>query len=223
MQLATRDNDTTVAKKVGLSPSTIGRWRSGEIDPKPRQVVAFARVYGKSPLAALVAAEYLTAQDLDGDLPIGATHDLDEVSTNALLDELNARLESMSDYIGWLKAIGSGVGSPANLAASSLRDIDPASPPAETDGSVFIEAIKEHLKVSATIEGTPVYGLRNEYSVDQWPPHLREELAALAERVPSEPEGDVSGSDENAPTGRQSDYARAAKERSKNRGEEYYD
>lgn len=222
MQLATRDNDTTIAKKVGISPSTVGRWRSGEIDPKPRQVVAFARAYHKSPLAALVAADYLSAEDLDGDLPIGSTHDLDEITTNALIDELSARIEAMNQYIGWMKAIGEGVGSPANLSAQSLRTIDPATPPSETDGMVFIEAIREQVEVTATIAETPIYGLRTKYVAGDIPLHIKEQLAAAADRVSGRTNHDVGGAEEDIETRRQDEHALAAKKRSKNRGEVDY-
>lgn len=188
MKLVTRDNDAAIARHVGVSPSTISRWRSGEVDPKPRQVVSFATSYGRSPLSALVAADYLSAEDLEGDLPLGNTHDLDEVSTYALLDELQRRMEAMGDYIGWLSSIGTGTGSPANLSADSLRGADPAVPPADADGMVLINAIADHLKVTSIFDGSNVYGLKNEYVSGPLPLHLKEHFQALIESKRAEAE-----------------------------------
>lgn len=55
----------TIAERSGIPASTISRWLSGEFDPKPRQVVQVARAYGVSALEALIAAKYLTAEEVD--------------------------------------------------------------------------------------------------------------------------------------------------------------
>lgn len=63
-----------IARKTGIPASTISRWLSGEFDPKPRQVVEVARAYGASPIQALIAADFLRAEDLD--LPESAPRQL---------------------------------------------------------------------------------------------------------------------------------------------------
>jgi len=160
---ATPDNDVTIAKKVGLAPSTIGRWRSGEVDPKPRQVVAFARAYDKSPLGALLAAGYIDTEDIDRDTPLGLPSDLDDVSTMDLVDELRLRVEAINEFAGWIEAIGDGRGSPANLSASVLRHLATASAPSETDAQPFIDILGDNLQVTAQIDGVDVYGLTAPY------------------------------------------------------------
>ena len=62
------DFNNVIAEKVGVDPATIGRWCSGSVDPKPRQVVAYARAYSLNPLSALVAAGYLELSDLGDDV-----------------------------------------------------------------------------------------------------------------------------------------------------------
>ncbi len=179
------DNDKVIAQKVGVSPSTIGRWRSGDIDPKPRQVVAFARAYGKSPLGALVSAGYLSEEDLEEELSLGLPADLDEVSTYDLFDEVRHRLEIMGDLVGWVGSIGEHRGSSANLAARALRYAHPATPPADADGEIYIRALEPHLKQTAEYEGNPIFGLREEYhgSIDDLPAYQKERVIAhLAER-----------------------------------------
>ncbi|WEK60542.1 MAG: helix-turn-helix transcriptional regulator [Candidatus Microbacterium colombiense] len=171
------DNDKTIAFKVGVSPSTIGRWRSGEIDPKPRQVVALARRYGKSPLAALVAAEYLSAEDLEEDLTLHYAADLDEISTLQLVDELRDRLEVMNDYAGWLASITRETGHPAHLAHGALRYVHPAVAPSQVDGMDFIRPIASHLHVEE-LDGDKYYSIDrpHDVSVSDLPPHVRERI-----------------------------------------------
>lgn len=64
----------------------------------PLQAVAFARAYGASPLAALMAAGYLTADDLGADQArIVVSQDVADISTRQLLDELQHRLTQLRD------------------------------------------------------------------------------------------------------------------------------
>lgn len=85
------DLNTVIAHKVGVDPATIGRWRTGAVDPKPRQVVEYARAYGQSPLAALIAAGYLTQEEIE--LPINIPNvsvaDFDDLT---LAEELLSRV-----------------------------------------------------------------------------------------------------------------------------------
>lgn len=174
------DNDKTIAAKVGVSPSTIGRWRSGEIDPKPRQVVALARAYAKSPLAALVAADYLTADDLEDDLTLHYASDLDEISTLQLVDELRKRLDSINEYAGWIASISRETGHPTQMSRGALRYVYPAVPPSRVDGMDFIRPIENHLQ-QEEVDGETYYGIRHDYngSVETLPPHMSESIAAI--------------------------------------------
>lgn len=156
------DNDKTIAEKVGVSPSTIGRWRSGEIDPKPRQVVALANAYGVDPLSALVNAGYLSDEDVD--LTITMTADLDTVSTYALLDELQRRMELLNDFTGWVADIGEGQGSPAMLGAAQLRYLRPGVPPTDVDTDALVRAFDGKVAPVDVYNGEPMYGVVAEYT-----------------------------------------------------------
>lgn len=160
-----------------MSPSTIGRWRSEEIDPKPRQVVALARAYGKSPLAALVAAAYLSADDLEDELTLHYVSDLDEISTLQLVDELRNRIDTMNDYAGWISSISRGEGHGAHLSPGAFRYVFPVNPPSQVDGMDFVHPIEGHLN-SEEVDGHTYYGLRTplESSVNDLPPHVREQI-----------------------------------------------
>lgn len=90
------DTDAAVATKLGFAQSNITRWRSGASIPKPQQVVAFARAYGKSTLPALHAAGYINLADLTELGTEVQFSDLDDVPLRELVDELQRRLDSLT-------------------------------------------------------------------------------------------------------------------------------
>ncbi|WP_164884569.1 helix-turn-helix domain-containing protein [Leucobacter muris] len=140
------DNDRTVAEKLGISPSTISRWASGAVDPKPRQVVALARAYDKNPLTALIAAGYLDESDLGDELTITVAQDLEEVSTEQLVGALQERLEVIDQYLSWIEEIGGGRSSNAGLSVDVLRYIRPGVAPSEARGDVYVNALGDRLQ-----------------------------------------------------------------------------
>lgn len=157
MKVATHlENDKTIAGRIGVSPSTVGRWRSGEVDPKPRQVVGFARAYDKNPIEALIAAGYLSEEDLGEDLTLRVSGDLDDVSTFQLMDEVQSRLEAMGEYLSWLHQFGGGSRASAGLSEDVLRYVLPSDSPSSTDGATFIRALEGRLE-RVDYEGTTLY------------------------------------------------------------------
>ncbi|MBG9328404.1 hypothetical protein I4J35_05995 [Corynebacterium belfantii] len=74
------DNFKTASQKARFNQSAFTRWKRGA-DADPAFVVKFARAYGKNVLEALVAAEFITAEEAA----------LKEVSTGGVL------LESATD------------------------------------------------------------------------------------------------------------------------------
>jgi hypothetical protein len=92
--------NTAIAEAIGVDPATVGRWRTGAVDPKPRQVVAYARAFGQGPIAALIAAGYLTEAEVD--LPVAAprVYTLDDFSALELATELVRRLREGGDVGG---------------------------------------------------------------------------------------------------------------------------
>ena len=54
-----------IAERTSLTPSTISRWLNDTSGmPNPRQVLTFARAYGENPIRALIAAGYVTEEEL---------------------------------------------------------------------------------------------------------------------------------------------------------------
>lgn len=54
-----------IATRTGVAESNIGRWMRGERgQPKPDSVLALAKAFGQPPLEALIAAGYISADDV---------------------------------------------------------------------------------------------------------------------------------------------------------------
>ena len=71
-------NDRSIARAADTDPSTVTRWRKGQ-DPAPRHAVAVARTFGLNPLTALIAAGYLTTDE------VSALFDMDSVGDSLTL------------------------------------------------------------------------------------------------------------------------------------------
>jgi transcriptional regulator with XRE-family HTH domain len=81
-----------IASATGIDQSSISRWQRGTNTPRAEAVVSFARAYGRSPVEALVAADYLTSEDMGVVEMTTLTGDLTRVSSDSLLSELRRRL-----------------------------------------------------------------------------------------------------------------------------------
>jgi transcriptional regulator with XRE-family HTH domain len=81
-----------IATASGIDQSNISRWQRGTNTPSAEAVVAFARVYGRSPVEALVAADYLSSTELGVVELTTLTGDLTRVSIDSLLSELRRRV-----------------------------------------------------------------------------------------------------------------------------------
>lgn len=156
------EQNNTIARKLQVDPATIGRWIRGQSQPKPLQVIAFARAYGLSPIPGLIAAGYLTPEDVSGEVVIESTPTLDSIATHTLVDELERRLEVMSDYAGWVRAIAEGGNSPARLSETALRYLDPAAPPKNVRGEDFANALGPHVIEVPSPGGGRTFGLPDE-------------------------------------------------------------
>ena len=79
-----------IAERSGIEQSSISRWKLHKNTPNADAVVRFARAYGDSPIAALIAARYLQADEVAGIIEIGAG--LSDIPTRELLGELLRRI-----------------------------------------------------------------------------------------------------------------------------------
>ena len=81
-----------IAAATGIDQSSISRWQRGANTPRAEAVVAFARVYGRSPVEALVAAGYLSSSELGVVEMTTLTGDLSGASIDSLLSEIRRRV-----------------------------------------------------------------------------------------------------------------------------------
>lgn len=121
------DDGATVARKTGVSAATVSRWVNGTTQPMPSQVAAFARAYNANPLAALIAAEYLTVDDLDHGLEISPAQALSEIATPLLLGELQRRLGELRDLFATIENGSDQAGIADLVSELQRRHLDDAS------------------------------------------------------------------------------------------------
>ena len=81
-----------IAAATGIDQSSISRWQRATITPRAEAVVTFARAYGRSPVEALVAAGYLSSDELGVVELTTLTGDLTAISIDSLLSELRRRV-----------------------------------------------------------------------------------------------------------------------------------
>lgn len=80
-------SDRQVAQKIGIAPSTVGRWR--DYPPKIDAVVSLARAYGVPVSDGLIAAGYVEPGELREPR---LERDLGKFSAHELLAELSQRV-----------------------------------------------------------------------------------------------------------------------------------
>jgi len=81
-----------IAAATGIDQSSISRWQRAAKTPRAEAVVAFARAYERSPVEALVAANYLSSSELGVVELTALTGDLTGISIDSLLSEVRRRV-----------------------------------------------------------------------------------------------------------------------------------
>lgn len=90
---ALSSSQSEIAIKVGTAQSTVSRWLSGDVVPDARQVITVARAYSMSPVVALVAAGYLTADEITNSGAQPRALSLHEFTDHELVREMLRRVE----------------------------------------------------------------------------------------------------------------------------------
>jgi hypothetical protein len=84
--------------RIGQSESAVSRWKTGQVIPMPREAVAFARAYGRNPLEALVAAEYLSEEEVAEPIEVHRTLQLRDFTDLELVQETLRRVSSREEH-----------------------------------------------------------------------------------------------------------------------------
>lgn len=111
------DTQEQAAKKFGASAPTVSRWLSGQ-KPSAATAVAAARAYGDSPLNALVAVGFITAEEAR-QRPV-AQPSLDGITDDALIELVAKRIKERG---------GEHVRSAATKKAGTSRRLQIANEP----------------------------------------------------------------------------------------------
>lgn len=87
-------NQSEIARATGVHSATVSRWLAGGSRPSATQVIAVARAYDRSPVLALVAADYLTRAEVESEVQLTPGMSLAAFSELEIAEELVRRIEA---------------------------------------------------------------------------------------------------------------------------------
>ncbi|MBF4628932.1 helix-turn-helix domain-containing protein [Curtobacterium flaccumfaciens] len=87
-------NQSEIARATGVHSGTVSRWLAGSSRPSATQVIAVARAYDRSPVLALVAADYLTREEVEGEVRLTPGMSLAAFTELEIAEELVRRIEA---------------------------------------------------------------------------------------------------------------------------------
>lgn len=91
-RIARGQTQAQIAERIGLGRLSVCNWLHGKTRPKAETVIVVARVYGRSPVEALVAASYLDPGEVVA--PVEVRVSPRELSAEDLAAEVRRRLLS---------------------------------------------------------------------------------------------------------------------------------
>jgi transcriptional regulator with XRE-family HTH domain len=87
-------NQSEIARATGVHSATVSRWLAGTSRPSATQVIAVARAFDRSPVVALVAADYLTRAEVESEVQLTPGMSLAAFSELDIAQELVRRIEA---------------------------------------------------------------------------------------------------------------------------------
>lgn len=91
-RIAGGQTQAQIAERVGIGRLSVCNWIHGKTRPKAETVIAVARVYRRSPIEALVAADYLESDEAGVQVEVRISPS--QLSAEQLADEVRRRLLS---------------------------------------------------------------------------------------------------------------------------------
>lgn len=89
-RITTGQTQAQIAEHIGIGRLSVCNWLHGKTRPKAETVITVAQAYRRSPVEALLAAAYLTIEELDQ--PVDVRKSLGDVSADNIADEVRRRL-----------------------------------------------------------------------------------------------------------------------------------
>lgn len=90
VRVAATSEQKQIAEKSGIGTTVISRWHQSKNEPSAKNVITFARAYGRPPIEALIAAGFLRPEEAGGQVELYTS--LKRVDADALLREIGRRL-----------------------------------------------------------------------------------------------------------------------------------
>ncbi len=89
-RIAAGQTQSQIAEKVGVGRLSVCHWLHGKTRPKPETAMSVARVYGRSPIEALLAAGYLDPAEVR--LPVDSRPSPQDLPAEEVAAEVRRRL-----------------------------------------------------------------------------------------------------------------------------------
>lgn len=89
-RISAGQTQTQIAERIGVGRLSVCHWMQGKTRPKPETVIAAARVFGRSPIEALLAAGYLNPAEVR--LPVDTRPSPQDMPAEEVAAEVRRRL-----------------------------------------------------------------------------------------------------------------------------------
>lgn len=83
-----------IGEAFGVNQTTVSKWKTGKVTPKPENVIQFARAFRRPPVEALIAAGYLTESEAADVIEVRPS--MADATDDALLNEVRRRMSGGS-------------------------------------------------------------------------------------------------------------------------------
>lgn len=147
-------NQSEIARATGVHSGTVSRWLAGASRPSATQVIAVARAFDRSPVLALVAADYLTRAEVESEVQLTPGMSLAAFSELEIAEELVRRIEAGQttdvseapltvDHPAWAN-VG---GAPEDERTDSEQDSDAELAGLPEEVRLFVTLTRDEMKV----------------------------------------------------------------------------
>ncbi|ATW60824.1 immunity repressor [Gordonia phage BENtherdunthat] len=125
-RIAGTETGRVIAEAAQVSEPQVSRWKSGKNRPDAEALITFARHYGRPPVEAIVAAGYLSPDEVGA--VVDVTRPIGDIANNELLREVQRRIESVEHYEQFFDILRKGgplrIGPAAGATTMILQEAD---------------------------------------------------------------------------------------------------
>ena len=96
-RITSGQTQTQIAERIGIGRLSVCNWLHGKTRPKAETVITVAQAYRRSPLEALLAAAYLSVEELDQHIDIHTSPT--ELPADDIANEVRRRLLALEQTL----------------------------------------------------------------------------------------------------------------------------